>query len=86
MVKNVNRTARLQWKLDTIKKCIYLQCIPIFEKRPFCKFLLNTEICQNRINYQQLCFLFWYLLCKEMWNVQRNELQIVKSNKSLENF
>ena len=26
MVKNVNRTARLQWKVDTIKKCIYLQC------------------------------------------------------------
>ena len=28
MVKNVNRTARLQWKVDTIKKCIYLQCTP----------------------------------------------------------
>ena len=27
MVKNVNRTARLQWKVDTIKNCIYLQCI-----------------------------------------------------------
>ena len=26
MVKNVNRTARLQWKVDTIKNCIYLQC------------------------------------------------------------
>ena len=26
MVKNVNRTARLQWKVDTIKKCKYLQC------------------------------------------------------------
>ena len=26
MVKNVNRTARLQWKVDAIKKCIYLQC------------------------------------------------------------
>ena len=24
MVKNVNRTARLQWKVDTIKNCIYL--------------------------------------------------------------
>ena len=27
MVKNVNRTARLQWKVDTIKNCIYLQCV-----------------------------------------------------------
>ena len=26
MVKNVNCTARLQWKVDTIKNCIYLQC------------------------------------------------------------
>ena len=26
MVKNVNRTARLKWKVDTIKNCIYLQC------------------------------------------------------------
>ena len=26
MVKNVNCTARLQWKVDTIKDCIYLQC------------------------------------------------------------
>ena len=26
MVKNVNRTARLQWKVDTIKNCKYLQC------------------------------------------------------------
>ena len=26
MAKNVNRTARLQWKVDTIKNCIYLQC------------------------------------------------------------
>ena len=26
MVKNVNRTARLQWKVDTIKNCICLQC------------------------------------------------------------
>ena len=26
MAKNVNRTARLQWKVDTIKDCIYLQC------------------------------------------------------------
>ena len=26
MVKNVNRTARLQWKVDTIKNCIYLKC------------------------------------------------------------
>ena len=29
MVKNVNRTARLQWKVDTIKNCIYLQCSDI---------------------------------------------------------
>ena len=27
MAKNVNRTVRLQWKLDTIKNCIYLQCM-----------------------------------------------------------
>ena len=26
MAQNVNRTARLQWKVDTIKNCIYLQC------------------------------------------------------------
>ena len=26
MAKNVNRTARMQWKVDTIKNCIYLQC------------------------------------------------------------
>ena len=26
MAKNVNRTARMQWKVDTIKSCIYLQC------------------------------------------------------------
>ena len=26
MVKNVNHTARLQLKVDTIKNCIYLQC------------------------------------------------------------
>ena len=26
MVKNVNHTARLQWKADTIKNCKYLQC------------------------------------------------------------
>ena len=26
MVKSVNRTARLQWKVDTIKNCKYLQC------------------------------------------------------------
>ena len=31
MVKNVNRTARLQWKVDTIKNCIYLQCTSIKE-------------------------------------------------------
>ena len=24
---NVNRTVRLQWKVDTIKNCIYLQCM-----------------------------------------------------------
>ena len=30
MVKNVNRTARLQWKVDTIKNCIYLQCTTEF--------------------------------------------------------
>ena len=32
MVKNVNRTARLQWKVDTIKNCIYLQCSKAIEK------------------------------------------------------
>ena len=26
MAKNVNRTARMQWKVDTIKNCIYLPC------------------------------------------------------------
>ena len=26
MVKNANHTARLQWKVDTIKSCKYLQC------------------------------------------------------------
>ena len=26
MALNVNRTMKLQWKLDTIKKCKYLQC------------------------------------------------------------
>ena len=30
MVKNVNGTARLQWKVDTIKNCIHLQCIESF--------------------------------------------------------
>ena len=29
MVKNVNRTARSQWKVDTIKNCINLQWGPI---------------------------------------------------------
>ena len=27
MVLNVNRSTKLQWKLDTIKNCKYLQCI-----------------------------------------------------------
>ena len=27
MVLNVNRTTKLQWKLDTIKNCTYLQCM-----------------------------------------------------------
>ena len=35
MVKNVNRTARLQWKVDTIKNCIYLQCIDRGKKIAF---------------------------------------------------
>ena len=26
MAINVKRTARLQWKVDTIKNCTYLQC------------------------------------------------------------
>ena len=26
MALNVNRTTKLQWKLDTIKNCTYLQC------------------------------------------------------------
>ena len=34
MAKNVNRTARLQWKVDTIKNCIYLQCIVLTELGP----------------------------------------------------
>ena len=28
--RDVNRTVRLQWKVDTIKNCIYLQCTWIF--------------------------------------------------------
>ena len=27
MAKNVNRTARMQWKVDTIKNCIYLHAV-----------------------------------------------------------
>ena len=30
MAKNVNSTARLQWKVYTIKNCIYLQCTILF--------------------------------------------------------
>ena len=31
MAKNVIRTARMQWKVDTIKNCTYLQGIVTFE-------------------------------------------------------
>ena len=36
MVKNVNHAARLQWKVDTIKNCIYLQCGLILIKTFWC--------------------------------------------------
>ena len=50
MAKNVNCTARLQWKVDIIKNCIYLQCIQ--KKKEF------TD--RNYIFFEILnTYLFW---------------------------
>ena len=69
MTKNVNHTARLQWKLDTIKNCIYLQCIQINSKS--FHWIPNHFRVSLRealsLSYKKLSFKVWFYaiaLCK----------------------
>ena len=50
MVLNVNRTTKLQWKLDTIKNCKYLQC-GASKYQPFVQF--NFPMYETK-NWQQM--------------------------------
>ena len=47
MAKNVNRTARLQWKVDTIKNCIYLQCISVLKVSSIFNFFIDKIALAN---------------------------------------
>ena len=44
MATNVKRTARLQWKVDTIKNCKYLQCVHILWGQ-VCKVMSRRKSC-----------------------------------------
>ena len=55
MAKNINRTAKMQWKVDTIKKCIYLQCRSPLEWRTFQKFDQLCEKVSESGNQERCC-------------------------------
>ena len=51
MVKNVNRTARLQWKVDTIKNCKnyleYICSVQLYPKIPYNLFRRSAQLAKK---------------------------------------
>ena len=63
MVLNLNRTTKLQWKLDTIKNCKYLQCTWCIGLKQSVELNLSSKAIIKTIgrpDFENLSFGLWF--------------------------
>ena len=60
---NVNRTVRMQWKVDTIKNCTYLQCsmMPYGPQDMNCMFIITEVFKRNQKVLNSIFISLWKL-------------------------